>query len=245
MRLGLPDLDKSGMMNMCTEYIRYFKETLPDWIHIYHPDTQGPFDIAHLLVGDSIFYEIYDDPEHVHRLMELCTETYIEVSRRLKAVICEGMNSCYHGHALARGIYMRNGGVRISEDTATLLSPEQIDEFVIPYDRKALAAFGGGFVHYCGRNEYLLEAYLEVDEIRALNLGNPEMYDFDKTMKKFIESGKSYFGMWPKKAGETLEQYITRMKEASCRGQKGLLLHFDENMYPEYSPAQILEMWNR
>ncbi len=46
---------------------------------------------------------------------------------------------------------MRNGGIRISEDSATLISPKQIDEFVIPYDQKALEAFGGGFIHFCGK----------------------------------------------------------------------------------------------
>lgn len=87
---------------------------------MYLPDTLGPFEIAHSVYGDNLFYEIYDDPK-----------------------------------------------------------------FVIPYDKRTLKAFGGGFVHYCGKHEYLLEAYLQLDELRAINLGNPEMYEFNSPCKSF------------------------------------------------------------
>ncbi|GAG92001.1 unnamed protein product, partial [marine sediment metagenome] len=168
---------------------------------------------------------------------------YIQVTKKLKEVIGEERTICYHGHALVRGIYMRNGGTRISEDSATLLSPEHIDEFVIPYDRRALEAFGGGFVHYCGKHDYLLESYLQLEKVRAVNLGNPEMYEFDSTMQKFLNYGKCYFGLWPKEDKETLEEYIYRMKQATGGGRGGLILHFDESMFPEYSCQDILQKW--
>jgi hypothetical protein len=239
----LPDVDKTDLMKRVIEYIQFFKEKLPEWIQVYLPDTLGPFEIAHSVYGHDIFYEIYDDPKFVHYLLGLCTELYIQVTEKLKKVIGEERESCYHGHALVRGIYMRNGGVRISEDSATLLSPEHIDEFVIPYDKKALRAFGGGFVHYCGKHEYLLEAYLQLEEVRAINLGNPEMYKFNPTMQKFLNYGKCYFGLWPKKDKETLEEYIRRMKEVTDSGTRGLILHFDEAMFPEYSCQDILQKW--
>jgi len=138
---------------------------------------------------------------------------------------------------------MRNGGTRISEDSATLISPKHIDEFVIPYDKKALNAFGGGFVHFCGENDYLLESFLKLDEVRAINLGNPEMYDFDITMQKFVDYRKCYFGLWPKEESETLEEYIFRIKRATDGGRGSLTLHFDEAMFPEYSCQDILQKW--
>jgi len=170
---------------------------------------------------------------------------YIQVTEKLKEVLGEEKTICYHGHALSRGIYMRNGGTRISEDSATLISPQQIDEFVIPYDQKALEAFGGGFIHFCGKNDYLLESYLKLDKVRAVNLGNPEMYDFDLTMQKFIDYKKCYFGLWPKEDSETLEGYFQRMKRAIERGKSGLILHFDEAMFPEYSCQDILQKWRK
>ena len=242
-RYKLPDLDKTDLMKRVIEYIQFFKEKLPEWIQVYLPDTLGPFEIAHSVYGHDIFYEIYDDPNFVHYLLGLCTELYIQVTKKLKKVIGEERESCYHGHALVRGIYMRNGGARISEDSATLLSPEHIDEFVISYDKRALRAFGGGFVHYCGKHEYLLEAYLQLDEVRAINLGNPEMYEFNSTMQKFLNYGKCYFGLWPKIGEENLEGYIYRMKKSTAGGKRGLMLLFDEAMFPEYSCQDILQKW--
>ena len=238
-----PNLDKIDILKKAIEYIKFFKKTLPEWIHVYLPDTLGPFEIAHAVYSDNIFYDLYDDPEFVHYLLNLCTEIYIQVTKKLKEVLGEEKTICYHGHALSRGIYMRNGGTRISEDSATLISPQQIDEFVIPYDQKALEAFGGGFIHFCGENDYLLESYLKLDKVRAVNLGNPEMYDFDTTMQKFIDYKKCYFGLWPKMEKENLDEYVNRMKGATGGGKRGLLLHFDEAMFPEYSCQDILQKW--
>ena len=242
-KFKIPHLSEVDMMKKAIEYLQFFKEKLPEWIHIYLPDTLGPFEIAHSVYGDNIFYEIYDDPSFIHYLLDLCTEIYIQVTEKLKKVIGEERGSCYHGHALVRGIYLRNGGTRISEDSATLISPKHIDEFVIPYDKKALNAFGGGFVHFCGENDYLLESFLKLDEVRAINLGNPEMYDFDITMQKFVDYRKCYFGLWPKEESETLEEYIFGIKQATDGGRRGLILHFDEAMFPEYSCQEILQKW--
>jgi len=242
-KFEFPNLDEIDILKKAIEYIQFFQRELPEWIHVYLPDTLGPFEIAHAVYGDNIFYDLYDDPEFVHHLLELCLTMYIQVTEKLKKVIGEERGSCYHGHALVRGIYMRNGGTRISEDSATLISPKHIDEFVIPYDKKALNAFGGGFVHFCGENDYLLESFLKLDEVRAINLGNPEMYDFDITMQKFVDYRKCYFGLWPKEESETLEEYIFRIKRATDGGGRGLILHFDKAMFPEYSCQDILQKW--
>jgi hypothetical protein len=243
-KISFPDLDNNPMMQRAIEYLQYFQESVPPWIHVYLPDTQGPFDIASAILGQEIFLAVYDDPDLVHHLMHFSTELYIEATKRLKQVINEPMDCCYHGHALARGIYMDNGGTRISEDSATLLSPQHIDEFVIPYDCQALKAFGGGFIHYCGKHDYLLDAYLKMKEVRAINLGNPESYDFENTMDKFLEYHKVYFGLWPKNDQETAEEYIQRMKDKTEGGKRGLLLHFDETMFPDYTSKSILKLWN-
>ena len=242
-KFEFPNLDEIDILKKAIEYIQFFQRELPEWIHVYLPDTLGPFEIAHAVYGDNIFYDLYDNPEFIHHLLKLCTSMYIQVTKKLKEVIREERTICYHGHALSRGIYMRNGGTRISEDSATLVSPKHIDEFVIPYDRRALETFGGGFVHYCGKHDYLLESFLKLDEVRAVHLGNPEMYELDSTMQKFIDYKKCYFGLWPKMGKDNLDEYINRMKGATDGGKRGLLLHFDEAMFSQYSCWDILKKW--
>jgi len=243
MKLCSPEPEKSELFQRTMEYIGYFRETIPDWIHIYLPDTQGPFDIAHLIYGNDIFYDVYDDSTFVHDLMSYSTELYISMSRKLKEAVGEPLDACFHGQSRGRGIYMANGGVRISEDTPTLLSPDQIDEFVIPYVEKAFAPFNGGFVHFCGKNEVLLEKFLQLEPVRAVNLGQPEMYDFEQTMQMFIKYNKCFFAHWPKLQDETLGQYLQRMKNATSNGTKNMLLHFQEDYYPDSSAEKVLEQW--
>ncbi len=46
----------------------------------YLPDTQGIFDIAHLLYGEDIFFDLADDPAWVEELLGICNDLYTRVS---------------------------------------------------------------------------------------------------------------------------------------------------------------------
>ena len=65
--------------------------------------------------------------------MELSTQAYIKVSLLMKKIIDESYAIGCHTSR-----YMARGGVRLCEDTTTLLSPKIVEEFVIPYIAKAL-----------------------------------------------------------------------------------------------------------
>ncbi len=241
-RASQTDFLTSDMMCKTLECIDTFRSVLPDWVHVYLPDTQGPFDIAHLIHGNDIFYALMDEPDFVHELMAFSTTLYIQATQRLKQALAEPMDSCYHGHAMAQGIWMRNGGARVSEDTPTLLSPAHIDEFVLPYDQQALAAFGGGFIHFCGKNEYLLDAFLQMEQVRVINLGNPEMYDADRVMALALGTSTTYFGPWPRLADETPHQYCARMRMLSDGASRGLLLLLHKNMFQDMDLRELLNM---
>jgi hypothetical protein len=86
------------------------------------------------------------------------------------------------------------GGVKTSEDTCILLSEEHIDEYCVPYVRRLLAAFGGGFIHFCGDNPYLYKAALEMPECSGLNFGNPERFDGTEVIADCRRTGKVYYG---------------------------------------------------
>ena len=243
-RLEDTDILASPIIKRAIEYIKCFKSLLPAWIHVYMPDTQGIFDLAHMLIGDEVFYLLYDDPDAVHRLMRLCVNAYCNVTDHLKQALGEKPHCQYHGHALPYGIYMRNGGVRISEDSAILLSPEHIDEFVIPYIDETLSSYQGGFVHYCGHNLHMLTRLTELSSLRAVNLGNPEMYDFHKVMCQCHQNNCVYFGHWHSLPGEGVDRYLRRIWDASDAGTRGLLLHFDISNFKGISWAQVQDLWN-
>ncbi|MEW6359138.1 MAG: uroporphyrinogen decarboxylase family protein [Planctomycetota bacterium] len=202
----MPDVRTAGLMPKCLEMIAYFKEKLDGKAHVYLADTQGPFDIAHLLRGHDIYTDIYDDPDFVHRLLDLTTETYIEVSKVMKKAIGELLDSGYH----AAG-YMGNGGVRLCDDSAINVSGATYREFIQPYVARALKPFGGGWYHFCGRGHQILDAIIETDGVRGINFGNPEMYDFADVLSRVRAKGKFYQGAIPAQPGETILAYAARI----------------------------------
>jgi hypothetical protein len=182
-------------------------------------DLQSPFDLAHLVIGDEIFYALYDEPERVHRLLDNCTRMLIRLTTLYKEATGEALAGGRHG------VHTMKGGIRVCEDTTTLLGEEQIQEFAVPYTRRALQAFGGGFVHYCGRNEHLYRAVIhDMPEAHALNFGNCEMHDMEAVIADCLATGKTYIGAVHRQAEESTEDYFRRVLSYTQGTGRGLVL---------------------
>ncbi|PIW34139.1 MAG: hypothetical protein COW28_00820, partial [bacterium (Candidatus Ratteibacteria) CG15_BIG_FIL_POST_REV_8_21_14_020_41_12] len=230
-------ISEKGLIPRAKEYMNFFKKRLNGKASVYLSDTQGPFDLAHLIRGDEIFTDFYDDPGFVRHLMELSTYVYIEATKYLKRVIDEPLNAGYHSNSL----YMEGCGVRCCEDTTTLLSPEIVKEFVVPYIKKALSPFEGGWVHFCGKGNHLLDIFLEIPEVKGINFGNPENYDPAEILPKLESKGKVYYGSFPRKEKEGTEEYFARLlKPLHKKGTLLLVFNLPEG---EGSPS-VLSLWH-
>lgn len=184
-------------------------------------DTQGPFDLAHLVVGDALFYALYDAPERVHRLLDQCVRLIVRVTNLYKEAATEPRDGGRHS-----GVLAMRGGIRVCEDTSTLLNAAQIAEFVTPYTNRLLAAFGGGWVHYCGRNDALYRAVIdEMPLAYALNFGNPEKHDLAAVLDDLLQRGKTYFGGVPRRPDEDTEAHFRRVLSYTQGCGRGLIFH--------------------
>ena len=215
----VPDVRSAGLIPKAVEYIGYFREKLDGKARVYLSDTQGPFDIAHLLRGPEIYLDVVGDPRFVHRLMELATAAYIEVSKVLKDAVGERLDAGYHG-----GIYMENGGVRVCDDSSVNISDTMFREFVAPYIARAFAPFGGGWYHVCGSVHHLLDSLMEIEGLRGINFGNPERYDFGDVLLKLIERERFYTGPIPKAPEEDTSAYVDRVVGYLNGTRRGLIL---------------------
>ena len=181
-------------------------------------DTQSPFDLAQLVVGDEIFYAIYDEPDRVHRLLDQCTRMIVRLTKLYKQAVGEPIDGGRHGNFAMRG------GIRVCEDTCTLLNEEQVNEFMVPYTRRLLQQFGGGWLHYCGRNDHLYKAALDsIPEFYMINMGNPEMHDMQQVIADCLERGKTYFGYVNREQGEGTKQYLHRVLGYTQGTGRGLI----------------------
>ncbi len=240
LKLTVEDLEpiaEKGLMPDCRRYINFYQEQLKETtIKIYLPDTQGPFDIAHLVLGDSIFTEFYDDPEFVRHLLALSTYAYRTASLTIKRWIGEPETSGYHGN----GLYMSGSGVRDCEDTTTLLSPALL-AVVTPFIQEALKPFGG-WVHFCGSGQNLLDQILRLPAVKGVNFGNPERYPWGKVVARLVSAGKIYYGNVFRNDGESLSGYFQRV--LSGLKIKGSLI-FQPTLKPDEPANEVIPLWHK
>jgi hypothetical protein len=177
---GLPDI-KNGLGGRCFETAAYYREMLAPYpklskaIAIYHPDLQGPFDVAHLIWGPDIFYALYDCPEVVHDLLALVTETYRVWMRAWKAFIGEGNDFTTHW------TFYIKGGIMLRNDTAVTMRRQHYEEFVKPYDQALLNEFGG-CIHFCGKGMAFVESMAASNNLFGLNMSQPDWNDTAKVI---------------------------------------------------------------
>jgi hypothetical protein len=235
------DLAAVPAMRRVLDIIAFYRERLDGRARVFLADTQGPFDIAHLVRGEGIFLDLYDDPEFVEVLMGLATRMYVEATRLMREATGEAElgRAGYHMQ-----VYMARGTARSCEDTTTLLSPEQVEEVAAPRTEEALRAVGEGWVHYCGANRACERVFTEMDASHGLNLGNPEMHDMNAVVSRLAELGKVYLGPVPRRPGEGLDAYFDRVLEPTRATGRGLIFQ-DPNLTREEAadPPRVLDAW--
>lgn len=201
------------MMQLAEGFYRVHVASGEARVAAYHPDTQGVFDIAHLLYGDDIFLDMMD-PEGqawIDELLKISLDLMVRATRHVKRVLGEPDEAMVHGHATPQGVYFPDAGIRISEDTATLISPGSIERFVLPMIEKAASPFGGAFFHYCGRHPAFFDMLCRMPCVRAIDLGNPEMYDTRWLLERCAETGTVLFSRLAVLPDEGWEAYTRRL----------------------------------
>lgn len=196
---GTPEFNSPLLRKVIADY-RFFNQKLKEYpkcykaIKITQPDMQGPFDIAHFICGNNIFYYLTDYPEEMHRLLDLITNTYIKLRKYFDSLDLftdkAGRDSMYvHG-----AIY--KGNVIIKDDTAMVsLSEEMYKEFVKPYNEKIIKAFGVASYHICGQSrDWHIDNIIE-QGISSINYGNPELIDLNIAYEK-LKMHKIPIVMW-------------------------------------------------
>jgi len=159
------------------------------YVHVYHPDVQGPLDVCEVLWGSGILTQFYEDPGLVKALLELVTETYIVFLREWQRSFPSSDGRAVHWSMLHRGHIM------LRDDSAMNLSPPLYEEFVKPYDQRLLDEFGGGAIHFCGRGDHFIESMSDTKGLYAVNMSQPEYNDMEVIYRNTIDKGIALVGL--------------------------------------------------
>ena len=191
---GMPELD-SGLGAKVLETDAYYTSLIKDYpklsryVHIYHPDLQGPLDLCELIWGTEMFVGLYEEAQLAKDFLTLITDTYIAFVRKWMDVVPD------RGPCTAHWGYLIKGKIMLRSDSAMNLSPEMFREFSSPYDARIFEAFGGGAIHFCGRGDHYIGEACAIPGLNAINMTQPSYNDTEKIYRSTVDKGIKLLGL--------------------------------------------------
>ena len=174
-------------------------------------------------------------PDEVHVLLDKVTEATIiyikEQFRRIKNLYSVGHESICPVPLFA--------GVRVSDDTAALLSPDLYREFGVKYNNRISREFGGIVVHSCGDIHHVAPAMMEIDGLKGLDFTIPQVNNWealrDAVAGKTALCLRQRYWDHPQDSNVDLVEYSGKLVETF--GRKGLII---ETSAPTAEEARAL-----
>jgi Uroporphyrinogen-III decarboxylase len=200
----LPSFD-CGWYGKLKEWTEIYKQNIPEGVYIQLPDIQSPFNSSHLIRGNDILTDFFDDPEAVEALLDKVTDFMIKLVHWLKSLVNNDTEWFFDYGALWKG------SARISNCSMHMISPKMYLDHVLPRDMRFMKAIGGGRIHYCGTQEPVIKEFMKNPDINGLDFDG-HLHDLwnlaDLSPKKLIllqwgEQDKTVArllkGDWPEK----------------------------------------------
>jgi len=213
-----PSLE-AGWYGKLKEWTKVFLNNLPEGVYIQHPDIQSAFNSAHLIRGNDILTDFYDNPEAVEALLDVITDYMIDLTLWLKNMISNDKKYFLDWGALWKGT------ARISNCSVHMISPKMYLDHVLPRDMRFMKAIGGGRIHYCGTYDEVINEFFKNPYVTGL--------DYDS----------NYHDLWSlaKRAPKNMVLLHAFYNEEDSKWQED----FIKRLYKEGWPKKnvILQMW--
>ncbi|MCK4400679.1 hypothetical protein KAW08_00065 [bacterium] len=153
---------KTEMGKKALEMIEFFLDKTKGKIPISLTDTQSPFNTASYLVEtNNFFMAVLDYPEKMKQLISVITDLLIDFTKEQINLIGDVLASPGHGFSSSREF----GGISISDDNMTMLSPEQYIEIEVPFMDKVGKELNGAAFHSCGNWSGKIDAVKKIKNV--------------------------------------------------------------------------------
>jgi hypothetical protein len=137
---------------------------------VSHNADLGPTDMHAVLRGHSqSILDLADEPEKSAELLERLGDIFREFTQQFWKTI-----PLFQGGYFDAQYSLWSPGpiARMQEDATAVYSPALYRQFVQPVDRKLAGHFASAFVHLHSTSMFLLDAFLEIEEIRCFEINN-------------------------------------------------------------------------
>ena len=215
-----------GELARVLRYTRFFIERTGARYPIRIADTQGPLDTAALILGhDTFLAAMYTHPKEIHHLLRMVTDLTIRFAETQRELVlrlgAEFVPSMFQP-------WIPDGfGISISNDECALVSAAMHDEFSVPYINQISEAFGGVYIHSCGRWAHQIPSLKNVRNLRGLEFGASEA-PFEPVLQQF--GGETVLaariGHHRDMKFNGMADFVRRLRAAS-KTNRGLFIHVD------------------
>ena len=160
---------------------------------VSHGPEIGPTDLHAVLRGhNESIMDLMDEPEKSAKLLWQLGE----VMRDMFEAIWQRIPLFHGGYFDAQYCLWSPGPIiRIQEDATAVYSPGLYRRLVQPVDRMLADAFDSSFMHLHSTSMFLLEAFLEIEELSCFQINNdavgPPVADMVPYFQKVQEAGRS------------------------------------------------------
>ena len=122
----------------------------------------SPLDLAHALRGEDIYYDMYDDPDGLHELLDYCADATIRFAEDIYALVRKHLGDTPYG------MWYADHKINMSEDIACMISGEAYRTFCAPHTQKVIDHFGVGYMHCHSRAMYLVKEICSLRNVAHL-----------------------------------------------------------------------------
>ena len=135
---------------------------------VSHGTLLGPSDMAAVLRGHvQLAYDFYDYPEKVSSLLMKMGTFFCEILDEQRKHIPQFLGGYFDAQYQ---LWAPEPTIRLQEDNGFYFSPELYRTLLQPADHRMASRYPCSFIHLHSTSMYLLEAFLEVKEIRAFEM---------------------------------------------------------------------------
>ncbi len=168
-------------------------ETAAGRFPVSHGPEIGPTDLHAILRGhNESIMDLMDEPERSARLLWQMGN----IVRDMFEVIWQRIPLFHNGYFDAQySLWSPDPIIRIQEDATAVYSPDLYRRLVQPVDRMLADAFSCSFMHLHSTSMFLLDAFLEIEELSCFQINNdaigPPVADMVPYFQKVQEAGRS------------------------------------------------------
>ncbi|MBW1700150.1 MAG: hypothetical protein JRH18_15760 [Deltaproteobacteria bacterium] len=135
---------------------------------VSHGTLVGPSDMGAILRGHTqMAYDLFDSPEQTAAMFQKMGRFFCRILEEQRKHIPLFQSGYFDAQYQ---LWAPEPTIRLQEDNAFLFSPQLYRKFLQPADREMAASYPCSFIHLHSTSMYLLDAFLEIEEIRAFQM---------------------------------------------------------------------------